>query len=44
MVYKSTLQNARINKMLEGHLRFNPRKAIERAESMGVDKLASSGG
>jgi len=44
MVYKSSLQNARISKMLEGQLRFNPRKAIERAESMGADKLASSGG
>jgi CheY-like chemotaxis protein/Flp pilus assembly protein TadD len=43
MVYKSSLQNARITKMLEGQVRFNPRKAIERAESMGADRLVASG-
>lgn len=43
MVYKSSVQNAKATKMLEGHLRFNPRKAIERAESMGADKMAASG-
>jgi CheY-like chemotaxis protein len=43
MVYKSSLQNPRISKMLEGQLRFNPRKAIERAESMGADRMAASG-
>ncbi len=43
MVYKSSLQNAKVSKMLEGQLRFNPRKAIERAESMGADRLVASG-
>lgn len=43
MVYKSSLQNARITKMAEGQIRFNPRKAIERAESLGADRLVASG-
>ena len=42
MIYKSSLQNTKVSKMLEGQVRFNPRKAIERAESMGADRLASS--
>jgi hypothetical protein len=43
MVYKSSLQNVRITKMAEGQIRFNPRKAIERAESLGADRLVASG-
>ncbi|HYX39272.1 MAG TPA: response regulator [Oligoflexus sp.] len=44
MVYKSSVHSAKITKMLEGQVRFNPRKAIERAESMGADKMAATGG
>ncbi len=44
MVYKSSINSPKLVKMLEGQLRFSTRKAIERAESMGADKLAASGG
>ncbi|WP_141730949.1 response regulator [Oligoflexus tunisiensis] len=44
MVFKSSTPNARVSKMLEGQLRFNPRKAIERAESMGADRMVATGG
>ncbi len=42
MIYVASLQNAKITKMLEHNLRFNPRKAIERQESMGADRLLAS--
>jgi CheY-like chemotaxis protein/Tfp pilus assembly protein PilF len=43
MVYKSAISNPKSTKMLECHVRFNTRKAIERAMSMGADKLVASG-
>jgi CheY-like chemotaxis protein len=43
MIYRSSVAIPKAAKMLEGQLRFNPRKAIERAESMGADRMAASG-
>jgi CheY-like chemotaxis protein len=43
MVFTSSTASAKVTKMLEGQLRFNPRKAIERAESMGADRMVASG-
>lgn len=42
MIYMSTLENPKVKKMLEASLRFNPRKAIERQESMGADRALAS--
>jgi hypothetical protein len=43
MVFTSSIKNPKVTRMLEGHLRFNPRKAIERAESLGADRMVASG-
>lgn len=43
MVYTTSLENAKAKKMLEHQLRFSARKAIERDESMGADRMLASG-
>lgn len=43
MIYNATMENAKVKKMLEHQLRFNPRKAIERSETMGADRLLAQG-
>lgn len=43
MIYKSHLDNSKLAKLLETTVRFNPRKAIERAITLGADKVASAG-
>jgi CheY-like chemotaxis protein len=42
MIYKTSLDSSRGRKMLEQLLRFNPRKAIARQESMGADRVLAS--
>lgn len=42
MIYSTTLENPKVKKMLEGSIRFNPRKAIERQESLGADRALAA--